>query len=144
MCRLLVAALAFSLSLLVTACQTQDVSAPQGSGSDDLTRVPSLPTSSASLDCRYQPSGLVEIPVNTSKTFSPSAGNCEGAYGTLSPGDGRVGFGVAAPCATFETQEAGGFALFKVRRCLVGSATFRIYTNSSKTTLLQTITLVHN
>jgi hypothetical protein len=43
-------------------------------------------------------------------------------------------------CSLSQTQEAGA-SLFKVRRCLAGTATFTIYTNSSRTTVLQVITI---
>jgi hypothetical protein len=138
------AALALCLTLILASCSTQDFSGPQDRSTDDLIQVPALPTSNADLNCRYQPSGLVELHVGESMNFSPSAGNCDGAYATLSPGDGRVGFDATAPCVTFAATEGGSFQLFKVRRCALGVATMRIYTNSSGTTLLQTITIAHN
>jgi hypothetical protein len=127
-----------SILLAAAACQAHDLSAP---GGDHMPQ----PSFSASLDCRYSPSGAVEIAVGQSKRFSRSAGNCTGAYGTLSPADGRVSFGNSAPCATFAGPAAGTFDnAFKIVRCATGNATFAIYTNSSKTTILQTITILYN
>jgi hypothetical protein len=128
------------LLLAAAACQTQDTSDP-GSGRDNLVPLHSPPTSSASLDCRYTPSGIVEFPVGQTQTFSPSAGNCDGAFGTITPGDGRLGFGISSPCATFAKEETGAAHLFKIHRCLTGNGSFKIWTNSSQTTLLQTISL---
>jgi hypothetical protein len=137
------AASAFSILFAIAACETQDVSAP---GQEKVITSLRL-TNNASLDCRFAPSGSVEILVGQAQQFLRSAGNCAGAYGTLSPADGRVGFWATTnPCTTFATQESGsgGFEKFRIRRCFSGAATFRIYTNSSQTTLLQTINLVIN
>lgn len=68
-------------------------------------------------------------------------GNCNGAYGVITPADGRLGFGISSPCGTYQTQEAGPAHLFKIRRCGTGAGTFKIYRNSNQTTLLQTITI---
>ena len=140
MCRPALAAFTFAILLGVAACETQDLSAPQGDGSNNLIPVPSLPTSNANLNCSYSPSGEISISVGQVQTFVPSSTtDCDGAYGVITPGDGRLGFGVGSPCTLFQTQEAGAAALFKIRRCTTGPGVFNIYTNSSKTTLLQSI-----
>ncbi len=135
--------LAILLSAIVTACQTGEFSSPSGgAGGHDLTLVPGLPTSNATLACSYTPSGVVAIGVATNQTFAPtSVPDCAGAYGVLTPTDSRVGFGISSPCASFEATAAGSGNLFKVRRCVAGNASLNIYTSSSKTTLLQTISI---
>lgn len=103
--------------------------------------VAGLPTASANLNCRYTPSGVVNIPVGGNQTFTPSnIADCDGAWGFLTA-SGRTEFNLSgAPCTDFSEQE-GGPSLFKIFRCLPGGVAFSIYTNSSKTTLLQTIEL---
>jgi hypothetical protein len=114
------AALACSILLTVAACQIEEPSAPQSGGSNNLIPVPSLPTSNANLNCSYTPSGDISIPVNQTQTFVPSdITDCNGAYGVLTPMDGRVGFN-AAPCVVYQTQEIGPANLFKARRCTTG------------------------
>jgi hypothetical protein len=94
----------------------------------------------ANASCSYSPSGSVYIPTSSTQTFTPSnVSDCDGAYGVLSSAL-TVGFTQGTACSLRETQEAG-FSLFKVRRCLTGTVTFTIYTNSSRTTALQVITL---
>ena len=106
--------MASSILLALAACQSQDLSAP-GGGGDNLTPLPSLPMSSANLNCRYTPSGnLVEIQVGQALSFLPSAGNCDGAFGTLRPANGQTGFGALAPCATFAAEEQGAAHKFAV------------------------------
>jgi hypothetical protein len=132
---LALAASTFILWLVAAACQDQDLSAPING------RDPGKPLF-ASLDCRYTPAGAVYIPVGGKQTFVPSAGNCDGAYGVLSPTDGKFGFKATTnPCTIFQTVESGSAHAFWVRKCLSGSGTFKIYTNSTKSTLLQTILL---
>jgi len=133
-------ALAFSILVAVAACETQRMSAPQDGGSDGVLQVPSLPTSHANLSCSYTPSGDISIAVNTNQFFTPSnATDCAGAVGVLTPADGRVGFN-AAPCTVTQTT-ANPSSWFKVRRCTTGPASLRIYTDFTKTTVLQTIGL---
>jgi len=141
--RSLLSGLALSFLVSAAACDPGELSAPPRNGTDGSLPLPSLPASHATLSCSYSPSGTVGISVGQSKTFTPSSvSDCDGAYGTLTPTDGRVGFGISSPCGVFEKQEGGGASLFKVRRCSTGTAEFKIYTNSSKTTLLQTISIV--
>jgi hypothetical protein len=139
MTRPALAALASAIVLAAVACQSQDPSAP-ADGNDGGK--PSF----ASTSCRYSPSGTVEIVVGQAKSFIQSAGDCTGAYGVLSPTDGRVEFGIGpAPCTAFTATAADNtLHTLKVFRCAIGNATFNIYTNSSKTTLLQTITITYN
>jgi hypothetical protein len=130
--------------LLVAACQIQEPSSSQLSG-NDLSPVPGAPTASANMNCSYTPAGpAVEIQVGQTGTFFPNnVSDCTGAYGVLTPTDHRVGFQVNLQCNLFGTT-AAKFARFTVRRCEEGLATLNIYTNSNKTTLLQTITISHN
>jgi hypothetical protein len=44
-----------------------------------------------------------------------------------------------SPCTDFQQEEAGPARLLKVYRCSAGPVQLKIYTNFSKTTLLQTI-----
>jgi hypothetical protein len=93
----------------------------------------------ANASCRYSPSGIISIPVGGNQTFTPSnVADCDGAWGFIEPTDGRAEFNFAGTCDDFAQQE-GGPSLLKVRRCSAGGVALRIYTNSSKTTLLQLI-----
>jgi hypothetical protein len=144
-------ALAFlvGFSLTVGACENQPPSAPQGG--DDLGPVAGVPMPSALATCRYTtnppgggtPVSIVSIPVGTGLAFIPTNANkadCDGAWGFLSPTDGRVEFNLSgSPCTDFSQQAAGPARLLKVYRCFAGGASLSIYTNSSKTTLLQVI-----
>lgn len=131
--------------LLAAACQIQEPLGSQRSG-NELSTVPGVPTASANLNCSYTPAGpSVEIPVGQTGTFTPvNISDCNNAYGVLSPTDHRVGFQVNLQCNLFQTAESGLNNRFTVRRCDEGLASLKIYTNSSKTTLLQTITIAHN
>jgi hypothetical protein len=132
---LALAASALALLLAAVACQNQDLSAPTNGRDPGKSLF-------ASTDCRYKPAFAVYIPVGGKQTFGPSAGNCNGAYGVLSPANGKFGFNTTTnPCTIFETVESGANHTFLVRKCLSASGTFKIYTNSTKTTLLQTILL---
>src|SRR4051812_44608877 len=122
------AALGSSILLVVAGCQAHDPAAP---GSDNQGARPSF---DASLTCRYQPSGTVEIPVGSQKFFTQSAGDCTGAYGVLSPTNGQLGFNKPAPCTVFEKTAANtANRALVVLRCTVGTGTLKVYTNSSKT-----------
>jgi hypothetical protein len=137
----------FTLSIVLTvaACQTRDPSAP----GDEVTRVPTDLTQNADAACRYSPAGPVEIHVGTSQKFIPSAGDCTGSYATLSPADGRVGFGTGPSCTVFTHRTATTHeSLFSVYRCSLGgsppTAYLRIYRSPTNLTLLQTITIYAN
>jgi hypothetical protein len=121
----------------IVACEPAGTAQPSEHG---MLWSPSLPIPNATLSCSYSPSGNISIAVGQTQTFVPSdVDDCNGAFGVLTPTDGRVGLGVGSPCTAFQAQESGGANLFKVRRCSSGPASLKIYTNSSKTTLLQTI-----
>ena len=74
-------------------------------------------------------------------TFIPTnIPDCDGAWGFLAPTDGRVEFNLSGfPCTDFQEEEGGPAHLLKVYRCSAGGASLQIFTNASKTTLLQTI-----
>ena len=140
-----------SLSLAAAACENQPPSAPQGG--DNLGPISGAPMPSALATCRYTtnppggttPVSNASIPVGTGLAFIPTNANkadCDGAWGVLSPTDGRLEFNLSgAPCVDFEQQAAGPARLLKVYRCSGIGGQLKIYTNSSKTTLLQTIGL---
>jgi hypothetical protein len=135
--------------LALTACENQPPSAPQGGAGDNLAPAPDVPMAGANASCRYTtnppgsgpPVSTVSIPVGGNKTFIPvNIPDCDGAWGFLSPTDGRVEFNLSgSPCTDFQQEEAGPARLLKVYRCFAGGAALKIYTNASKTTLLQTI-----
>jgi hypothetical protein len=138
MSRPTLAAFAYSSLLTIAACQTQDPSAPDGAGSDNLKPTPSLPTASASLDCRFSPSGSIHIAVGQIKTFAVTSGNCTGARGVITPqGSPNSAAFIAVEGVCTLVQQT--FPPFKVKKCTTAPATFRIYTDFSQTTLLQTI-----
>jgi len=74
-------------------------------------------------------------------TFIPTnIPDCDGAWGFLTPTDGRLEFNLSgSPCTDFQEEEAGPAHLLKVHRCSAGGGLLKIYTNQAKTTLLQTI-----
>ena len=81
------------------------------------------------------------IPVGQIQTFAPSnITACDGAYGVITPASGAAGFSQGSQCTLTQVQESGA-SLFKIRKCTSGGVTFRIYTDASQTTLLQTITI---
>jgi hypothetical protein len=94
---------------------------------------------SADANCRYSPT-VGHITVGGTQTFGPSQGNCDGAWGFITQSAVRVEFNnTGAPCTDFAQEEGGGLHLLKVYRCVSGPALLQIYTNSSRTTLLQSI-----
>ena len=147
--RTLALTLLVSFGLAVAACENQPPSAPYIG--DNLGPISGVPIASALASCRYTtnppggttPSTAVSIPVGTGLTFIPTNTNkadCDGAWGVLTQTDGRLEFNLSgSPCTDFEEQAAGPARLLKVYRCFAGGAQLKIYTNSSKTTLLQTI-----
>lgn len=133
--------------LALTACENQPPSAPQGGVGDNLAPAPGVPMASANANCRYStngsspPASEVSIPVGTGLTFYPiHIPDCDGAWGFLTPTDGRLEFNLSgSPCTDFQQEEGGPAHLLKVYRCFGIGGQLKIYTNSSKTTLLQTI-----
>ncbi len=65
-----------------------------------------------------------------------SVGGCDTRYGEITPASGIAGFSQGSVCSQ---TTSSGTLLFKVRGCARGTVSLKIYTNSSKTTLLQTI-----
>jgi hypothetical protein len=143
------AALTCFALLAVAACDNPSPSAPQSAHGDNWESHPEGSTASANANCRFTvnppgsgpPATIVNIPVGGSITFNGTpAADCDGAFGVLTPTDGRLEFNLSgSPCTDFQEEEAGPFRLLKVYRCFAGGASLSIYTNSSKTTLLQTI-----
>jgi hypothetical protein len=126
--------------LAVAACESQRIASPHDSGQG--LEQPGLPIGLATTACSYTPSGDISIAVGSTQTFSPSnLTDCIGAYGVITTTSHHLGFNVDTTCAVSERQEGGPAHLFKIHRCSSGGGTFRIYTNSSKTTLLQTISI---
>jgi len=131
----------------IAACENQPPSAPQSSESDDWATTAGLPMANAS--CRYTinppgngpPVSTITIPVGGGATLIPTnIADCDGAWGFLNQAAPRVEFNnTGAPCTDFAQEEGGGLHLFKLYRCTTGPALLQIYTNSSKTTLLQSI-----
>ena len=108
-----------------------------------MQQVPSLPMSNANLNCSYSPSGEISIPVGGIQTFVASnTTDCSGAYAVIANSISGA-LGLLFPNGTC-TQTQGAFVPAKVKRCAVGSGALKIYTNSSKTTLLQTIGIDRN
>ncbi len=139
-------ALTCSLVLAIAACESQPPSAPQSGPSDELAPVPLAPLPTANASCRYSTTGSApasteaSIPVGTTRIFLPiNASDCDGAWGFITPTDGRLEFGVGAQCTDFNQEEAGAGHMFKVYRCSGIGGQLKIYTNGSQTTLLQTI-----
>lgn len=145
--RFFAAVLCFTV-LAVAACDNPAPSAPHVDQGGSLGPVSELPMPSANANCRFTvnppgngpPSTIVNIPVGGNITFigNPFA-DCDGAFGVLSPTDGRVEFNLSgSPCTDFQEEESG-VRLLKIYRCSAGGASLTIYTNSSKTTVLQVI-----
>jgi len=61
---------------------------------------------------------------------------CDWRYGEITPANGTAGFTQGTACGLTATT---GNLVFKVRGCEAGEVTLKIYTDSTKTTLLQTI-----
>ena len=131
---LLAGTAAFVVAAAIAACSDQEIAGP----GSDLTPVAGLPTASANANCSFTPSGEISIPVNGVRLFNPSnAADCLNAYGEITQGSaGSAGFN-AQPCT--DLQHVAANSAFRVVKCTTGPASLKIYTNVSKTTLLQTV-----
>lgn len=131
------AALVAAIMLGVAACGEQSVTSPGGEDRGFTPR-PGSPLASANANCVWSPSGEISIPVGNIQTFAPSSStDCSGSYVVITAtGAGVLGF--LLPAGTCTVVEKTVSAL-KVKKCLAGSGLIKIYTNSSKTTLIQQI-----
>jgi len=93
---------------------------------------------SANTNCVWSPSGEISIPVGTVQHFNYSnLSDCNGSYVVIQASAPGV-LGLLIPAGTC-TKLQGTVPPFKVKKCIAGSGVIRIYTNSSQTTLIQTI-----
>ena len=130
--RLIMVMAAATTFLVIVACESGRVSGPEG-----VAKVPTV-LASANLNCHYTPSGDITLAVGAHVFFTPSSvSDCSGAWGVLTPADSSIGFN-NTPC-TITSIQANAASAFRVYRCSAGSALLNIYTNSSKTTLLQSV-----
>jgi hypothetical protein len=130
--------------VVVSACSDQSLTSPERDPAG-FSPLPGTPTASANTSCHYTPDGeFVHIATGTVQTFIPnSTTNCSGAFIEITysaPHAGAAGFfpNATNDCA-LKTWTASGGWIFKVRKCTSGPSRVNIYTNSSKTTLIQTI-----
>jgi hypothetical protein len=136
--RRLLTALTGGVLIALAACETQPPSAPQVGSEDNLAPAPNGPLMSANASCSYTPAGEISVP--THETFIPSnTSDCNGAYAEITPTDGRVSLNASGSCNVFSFTTFLPTSRIKMHRCSAGGATLKIWTNSSKTTLLQTI-----
>jgi hypothetical protein len=121
----------------LAACGEQGVTSPQ-QDEGGFVPIPGGPLASANTNCVWSPSGEISIPVGTHQTFSPSNfSDCSGSYVVIQGSAAGV-LGHLIPAGTCTTLQ-GTVPPFKVKKCIAGSGVIKIYTNSSKTTLIQTI-----
>jgi hypothetical protein len=98
-------------------CSTQDVASPD-SGTTISPPPSGSPTANANPKCRYVPAGPVHIAVGSQQTWGPKVtADCQGAYITVEPTDGRVWFTSNAFCLNHTYNTNGASILFKVKRC---------------------------
>lgn len=137
MCRSAIALLAVAALLSVAACTDEGVTAPQPER-QEFTFLPGGPLASANTNCVWSPSGDISIAVGVTQTFTPSVlADCVNSYVVVTP---------SAPGVLGHLDGSSGCSIlqksvppFKIKKCLSGNGTIRTYTNSSKTTLIQTI-----
>jgi hypothetical protein len=130
-------ALGFALVVAaVAACASDKISGPQ----DSAVQVAGLTPAYANLNCHYTPDGEQSIPVGSTKTFlASSSTDCSGAYAVITNSvPNALGFAIVDGTCTGTTKTLGNL---KIARCLAGPGSVKIYTNSSMTTLIQTIGL---
>lgn len=95
---------------------------------------------SANANCRYTPSGDISIPVGTIQTFTPvNFADCAGAFAEITYGPGQSGAAGFSPGTDCTVKTFTSSSFFRVRKCTTGPSLLKFYTNSSKTTLLQTV-----
>lgn len=141
--------LAACLLLSLAACESPAPSAPQDGASGGFAPSSDVPLAAANANCRYTTGGPGNPPVSTVSVpvggagltlFPVTIADCDGAWGFLTQSAVRVEFNNGGnPCTDFAQEEGGGAHLFKLWRCTSGPALLQIYTNGSKTTLLQSI-----
>ena len=114
----------------------------------------------AVLACAEQPSTAPSVPPDGPEFVGPGCGgftptaatvpvdsvvsftrdtisiSCATRYGEIAPASGDAGFSQGSGCILTATT---GNVHFKVRGCAAGSVNLRIYVDSTKSTLLQTI-----
>jgi hypothetical protein len=124
------------LMLSQAACNEGAITDPANEAS--LDGLPKAPLASANTNCVWSPSGEISIPVGSYQTFTPSNfTDCNGSYVVIQPSASGV-LGHLIPSGACTTLQ-GSVPPFKVKKCAAGSGVIRIYTNSSKTTLIQSI-----
>jgi len=133
----ILAGLGCSALFIVAACQIDKVAAPSTRGAAAVPVSP--PFAEANTDCHYTPDGeFVSIPAGTLQNFvADDADDCTNAYLEvifLPAHSGALGFGATCAIKTFTVS-----SFFKIKKCTTGPSRINIYTNSSKTTLIQTI-----
>ena len=129
--------IAMVLLLGVAACGDQGVTSPQHD-EGGFAPISGAPMASANTNCVWSPSGEISIPVGSYQHFNYSNfSDCNGSYVVITASAPGV-LGHLIPAGTCTTLQ-GSVPPLKVKKCIAGSGLIRIYTNSSKTTLIQQI-----